>query len=83
METPPQDQIAALAELYDRFAYSTDRSAERQLAEQTFNDEVAAWYDSLGQYKPSRRDFNREVISRCKKHIWTLRNAPPSLPPSA
>jgi len=85
MDLTPQAQaeIASLAELYDRFAFSTDNTRERRLAEQTFNDEVASWHDSILPPKPSLRDFNRAVIGRCKFHLKAQIKAHPAIPPTA
>lgn len=83
MDLLPQELIASLAELYDRFAFSTDNSPERRLAEQTFNDEVAGWHDFIPPPKPSLRDFNRAVIGRCKLHLKAQLKAHPAIPPTA
>lgn len=69
---PLEEWIAAelprLAELYDRFAHALDPfDAGRDVAEQTFNSEIAGLYDCLGLPKPSLRDFRRHVIGLCKK----------------
>jgi len=53
------------------------------LAEQTFNDEVASWHDSILPPKPSLRDFNRAVIGRCKLHLKAQIKAHPAIPPTA
>jgi hypothetical protein len=65
-------ELAALADLYDRFAHALDPfSQERDLAERQF-------YSMLSQlhYKHApemdERTFNRGAVSRCKKYL--LRN---------
>lgn len=66
----PQEQIAALAELYDRFAHALDPfSPDRDKAEQVFMHDVAGWYDNLPEPKPTLQDFRKAVISRCKRHL--------------
>ncbi len=79
MPTPPADallssiskeQIAALAKLYDRFAYALDPfSSERDEAERVFTQDVATWYDSLPSPKLSLQDFRKAIIVRCRKHL--------------
>jgi hypothetical protein len=66
----PADEIARLAELYDRFAHALDPfDAGRDIAEQTFNSELAGMFDCLKAPKPPFRDFRRHVIALCKKHL--------------
>ena len=67
---PPEDQIPALAELYDKFAHSLDPfSEERDRAESVFMSEVTAWYDALPKPKPAFHEFRKAVITRCKRHL--------------
>lgn len=69
-ESFPQHQIAALAELYDRFAHALDPfSPDRDKAEQIFMQDIAEWYDSIEGAKPSLQDFRKAIILRCKKHL--------------
>ena len=50
IEVPPQELIANLAKLYDRFAHALDPySPERDEAERAFLRELSAWYDSLSK----------------------------------
>jgi len=74
----PQDQIAALATLYDRFAHALDPlSEERDEAERVFLDEIAGWHSILNPPKPSLHDFTKAVILRCKRHL-SATDKPPS-----
>jgi hypothetical protein len=69
-----QEQIKALAILYDRFAHALDPfSPQRDEAERVFMHEVASLYDF---FKPvtgggviSHHDFRKAVILRCKRHL--------------
>ena len=69
-----KEQLAALAELYDRFAHALDPfSEERDEAEINFNREVAYLYDSSGfqisqgTIRLSLQEFRKGVIVRCKR----------------
>ena len=74
-----KEQVAALAGLYDRFAYALDPfSPERDEAERVFMQGVNDWHDSLPPPKPSLQDFRKAVILRCKRHLATT-NKPPSV----
>lgn len=65
-----REQIPRLAILYDRFAYALDPFDQgRDIAEQTFNSELANWFDSLPEPKPRFRDFRRHVIKLCLRHL--------------
>jgi hypothetical protein len=67
----PAEQIASLAELYDRFAHALDPfDSDRDKAEQMFEQEIASWYDVLpGPPKPNIHEFRKAVILRCKRHL--------------
>ena len=79
--TGSADPIAALASLYDRFAYALDPfSKERDEAERVFMEDVANWYDSLEEPKPSLHEFRKGVIQRCKSHLKSA-DKHSSLPP--
>jgi hypothetical protein len=59
-----REQIPRLAILYDRFAYALDPFDQgRDIAEQTFNSELATWFDALPEPRPTFREFRRHVIS--------------------
>lgn len=76
-EIIPQEQIAALATLYDRFAHALDPySAEADEAEHVFLGDVSNWYDSLGDGKPPLRDFTKAIILRCKRHLIATQKPP-------
>lgn len=65
-----KEQIAAFATLYDTFAHALDPfSPERDNAEQVFQQDVAAWYDTIAEPKPSLQDFRKAIILRCKRHL--------------
>jgi hypothetical protein len=67
-----RDQIPNLAILYDRFAYALDPfDPSRDIAEQTFNSELATWFDILPEPKPIFRDFRRHIITLCLRHLRT------------
>ena len=64
------NQIPALAELYDKFAHSLEPfSEDRDNAERVFNSEVLRWYDHLGKPKPPFQEFRKGVIARCKRYL--------------
>jgi hypothetical protein len=64
------DQIPALAELYDKFAHSLEPFSEaRDNAERVFNSEVLGWHDLLANPKPTLQEFRKGVIVRCKRHL--------------
>jgi hypothetical protein len=70
LEGAPQEQIAALAMLYDRFAHALDPFSEQtEQAERAFMVGVAEWYDSLPPPKPSPHEFRKAIIVRCKRHL--------------
>src|SRR5437870_9937020 len=55
-----REQIPHLAVLYDRIAYALDPfDPGRDIAEQTFNSELANWFDNLPEPKPTFREFRR------------------------
>jgi hypothetical protein len=63
-------EIPRLALLYDRFAHAIDPYArERDIAEQTFGNELAAIYDNLPGVKPPFQEFRRFIITRCRRHL--------------
>ena len=65
----PQE-IASLAELYDRFANALDPfSEERDNAERVFMSELAGYYDRIQHLSINYRDFKRAIILRCKRHL--------------
>lgn len=65
-----REEIPRLAVLYDRFAHALDPFAPaRDVAEQTFNSEIANWFDQLPAPKPSFRDFRRHIITLCREHL--------------
>jgi hypothetical protein len=65
-----RDQISRLAILYDRFAYALDPfDRGRDIAEQTFNSELANWFDMLAAPKPTFREFRKHVIKLCLQHL--------------
>ena len=66
----PAEQIAALAQLYDRFAHALDPfSSQRDEAERVFMQDVAQLYDNLPPPKPSLVDFRRGVVVRCRRYL--------------
>jgi hypothetical protein len=70
IDVPPQELIANLAKLYDRFAHALDPySPERDEAERAFLRELSAWYDSIATPRPSFQEFRKGVIVRCRKHL--------------
>ncbi len=74
-----REQIPGLAVLYDRFAYALDPfDPGRDIAEQTFNSELANWFDSLPEPKPTFREFRRHVITLCLQHLRAS-DKPPSV----
>jgi hypothetical protein len=59
-----------LAVLYDRFAHALDPfDPSVDLAEQTFNSELASLFDGLSAPKPEFRAFRRNVIALCRAHL--------------
>jgi len=62
----PPEEVAALAELYDRFAHALDPfSAERDEAEQAFYlklDHLHSAYAPRVNYQ----EFKREAVRQCK-----------------
>jgi len=69
-ENFPPNQIAALAELYDRFAHALDPfSPDRDRAEQTFQQSIAEWYDRIEGAKPPLVNFRKAVVLRCIRHL--------------
>ncbi len=74
-----RERIPRLAVLYDRFAYALDPFDQgRDIAEQTFNSELANWFDSLPERKPTFREFRRRVITLCLRHLHAS-DKPPSI----
>lgn len=70
VEAVPQERIAVLARLYDRFAHALDPfSEDRDKAEQVFAQEVADLYDRLQPPKPDFHVFRKGVILRCRRHL--------------
>jgi hypothetical protein len=78
IDVPPQERIATLAKLYDRFAHALDPySPECDEAERAFLRELSAWYDeSLSPPKPSFHEFRKGVIIRCRKHLIATAKLP-------
>src|SRR2546421_12876642 len=65
-----REQIPHLAVPYDRFAYALDPfDPRRDIAEQTFNSELANWFDNLPEPKPTFREFRRHLITLCLRHL--------------
>ena len=65
-----REQIPRLAILYDRFAYALDPfDPGRDIAEQTFNSELANWFDNMPEPRPTFREFRRHVIILCLRHL--------------
>ncbi len=65
-----REEIPRLAVLYDRFAHALDPFHPGvDLAEQTFNSELASLFDSLPAPKPEFRAFRRYVIALCRAHL--------------
>ena len=65
-----REEIPRLAILYDRFAYTLDPFDQgRDIAEQTFNSELANWFDNLPEPRPTFREFRRHVIALCLRHL--------------
>ena len=59
----PDNQIPALAALYDRFAHALDPfSRECDHAESLFVSEVAGWYETIKPPKPSVHESRKAVI---------------------
>ena len=66
----PADQIASLAILYDRFAHALDPFSKlSDTSEKQFEQEVAYWYDTIPNPKPTLSEFRKAVIVRCKRHL--------------
>jgi hypothetical protein len=75
----PENQIPALAELYDKFAQSLDPfSPETERAEAVFNQEIASWHMVLNPPKPSFHEFRKAIIRRCKLYL-RANNKPSSI----
>ena len=74
-DVPPQDRIANLAKLYDRFAFAIDPyDPGCDEAERAFTRELSAWYDnSLDPPRPPFHDFRKAVILRCILHLKATR----------
>jgi hypothetical protein len=65
-----REEIPRLAVLYDRFAHALDPfDPGVDLAEQTFNGELASLFDTLSAPKPEFRSFRRHVIALCRAHL--------------
>jgi hypothetical protein len=65
-----REQIPRLAILYDRFAYALDPfDQSRDIAEQTFNSELATWFDALPEPRPTFREFRRHIITLCLRYL--------------
>jgi hypothetical protein len=78
IDVPPQELIANLAKLYDRFAQALDPySPECDEAERAFLRELSVWYDdSLSPPKPSFHEFRKGIIIRCRKHLRATTKLP-------
>ena len=81
--TVSPDDIARLAELFDRFQYADDpNSASCKEAEIQFNGLVSQLYeDCVRPYYASLTfvHFRGEVISECKRSLNRERKKPPSV----
>jgi hypothetical protein len=65
-----REEIPRLAVLYDRFAHALDPfDPACDVAEQTFNSELASWFDLLPGPKPTFREFRRHVITLCRHYL--------------
>jgi hypothetical protein len=74
-----REQIPRLAILYDRFAYALDPFDQgRDIAEQTFNSELATWFDALPKPRPTFHEFRRHIITLCLRHLHAG-DKPPSV----
>ena len=81
-----EQQIPALAVLYDRWANSLDPDAPGiDEAEKAFHQTVLQMFDSVTHWGPNDevksinlRDFRRYVILKCKKHLAAA-SKPPTL----
>ena len=70
LERVSKEEIARLADLYDRFAHALDPfSPESDEAEVVFTHEVANMYDDLRFTSVSLHVFRKAVILRCKLHL--------------
>ena len=74
-ELVSRDDIARLAELYDRFAHAWDPfSEDSDTAEAEFHREIANLFD-LACYEHQQitaigvRAFRREIIKRCRRYL--------------
>ena len=65
-----REEIPRLAVLYDRFAHALDPFHPGvDLAEQTFNSELASLFDSVSAPKLEFRAFRRHVWALCRAHL--------------
>lgn len=65
-----REEIPRLAVLYERFAHALDPfDPGVDLAEQTFNSELASLFDGLSAPKAEFRAFRRNVIALCRAHL--------------
>lgn len=66
-----EEQIPALARLYDEFARALDPlSKSCDQAERQFNQKVISLYDQLpATDKPKFQEFRRGLILRCIRHL--------------
>lgn len=63
------DEIARLAELYDRYANALDRkSPDRALARRQFLARIESLYQQEGT-AVSYEAFRFEIVKRCKAHL--------------
>jgi hypothetical protein len=78
IDIPPQEHIANLAKLYDRFAQALDPySPECEEAERAFLTEISSWYDnSLSPPRMPFAEFRKAVIVRCRKHLIATTKLP-------
>jgi len=78
IDVPPNERIAVLAVLYDRFAHALDPDSPAcDQAERAFMRELSSWYDnSLVPPKPAFQEFRKSVIIRCRMHLIAERKLP-------
>ncbi len=72
------NQLAPLAELYDRFAHALDPfDQDRDMAEQRFETTISSWFDEVNRLEPNKplegrldyQGFRRAIIRLCKQYL--------------